>query len=225
MMNKINWLAMLLIAFVFGMIGVGTVNAQTTVHGAWDNGQEVIYFSEGGIFVLYRNGNFVIDGSYSLNADARNKPQSIVFNFGVYDLMDSEFNIEISANALIFTNKRPNQFGTSIAVPGTYRRSSFVLAESGNPLIGTWKSGAEIYRFYRNGEGTLFSYQNEPIFSEMWRFRISYEFSAALGTGSISLKAFDENWSYGVVAVFPFVINGNILRVDYGNGIAEFTRQ
>jgi len=113
----------------------------------------------------------------------------------------------------------------SIAVPGTYRRSSFVLAERGNPLIGTWKSGKEIFRFYRNGEGTLFSYENEPVFTEEWRFRISYEFSSGLGTGRISIKAFDENWSYGVVAVLPFVLNGNVIRVESEGGIAEFIRQ
>ena len=218
---------------------VPSLNAQSprnTIHGAWENGQDVIYFSEGGIFVLYHNGSFDIDGSYTINTATPNQVQSVAFDFGIIDRMDSEFNIEISPNAIFFESKRPNQFGTSIVEPGIYRRSSFILQDSRNPLIGTWKSGSEIYRFYpgddsifqnhsRDGHGTLFSYENEPEFTERFYVRFSYKFSNAFRAGTISIHGFNQNWIYGVVAEIPFTINGNVLRVQYEWGTAEFIRQ
>ena len=210
--------------------------ASNTIHGMWENGQDVIYFSEGGIFIQFRNGSFIIDGSYTINPATPNQVQSIVFDFGIFDRMDSEFNIEITPNALFFENKRPNQFGSSIAVPGIYRRSSFTLQDAGNPLIGSWKSEEEIFRFYpgnsslfgnlpSDGHGTLFRYQNEPEFAE-WRYvSFSYILTDAFRAGIISIHAFDQNWTYGVVAEIPFTVNRNVLSVQYDWGTAEFIRQ
>jgi len=234
--------------FLVGFISSTTVNAQSSqsaqavknaLQGSWEiqtnRGLEVIYFSAGGTFVSYLDGNFSIEGSYSIVEPIQNQRQAVVFNFGIFDRMDSEFYIEIRTNELIFTNKRPNQYGTSIAVPGTYRRSSFVNSDIDNPLVGTWKSASEIYRFYRNtGGGTIFRnerqgsyfvFQNEPEFTEQWRFRVTYNFSARPGVGEISFYGFNENWEYGVVAVYPFTINGNVLRVEYEGGTGEFIRQ
>jgi hypothetical protein len=225
-MKKIVFLVLFFMVLT-GAFAQTTPVTRNAIQGTWENGSDIIYFSEGGIFILYQNGNFEIDGSYSIGVGTQNQPQTVTFDFGVFDRMYSEFNIQISANELVLSIRRPNQYGTSIARNGTYRRSSFVQSETGNPLAGTtWKSTGEIYRFYRTGEGTLFNYRNEPEFAESWRFRISYVFTNASRTnGNITLWGFDENWSYGTLVAYPFVINGNILRVQYEGGTAEFIRQ
>jgi len=212
---------------------------RNTIQGSWEiqtnSGLQVIYFSAGGIFVSYLDGNFDGDGSYSIGEPVPNQPQTLKFEFGIFDRMDSEFYIVIRANELVFTTKSPNKYGSSIAIPGTYKRSSFVNSERSNPLVGTWKGASEIYRFYRNAPGgtifggnkagTYFVFQNEPEYSEGWRFRLTYNFSARPGAGEISFYGFNEDWSYGVFLVVPFTINGNVLRVEYENGTREYIRQ
>ena len=235
-------------AFVFCVLFVGfvsspTVTAQSTqstqdaknaIQGSWEiqtnTGLQVIYFSAGGIFVIYKNGIFYIDGSYSIERQ-ENQTQRVVLNFGIFDRMDNVYSFNISANQLVLLDRHRGTAGDGnniLLSLGTYRRSSFVNSETGNPLVGTWKSGesnGEIYRFYSNGEGTLFTYKNEPEFTEKWLFRISYKSLEKTGTGEISIKAFNENWSYGVVDVIPFTINGNVLRVEYKGGTGEFKKQ
>jgi len=215
--------------------------ARNAIQGSWEmqtsTGLQVIYFSAGGIFVSYLNGNFDIEGDYSISEPVQNQRQTLKFEFGIFDRMVDEFYIEIRTNELVFTSKSPNQYGSSIAVAGTYRRSSFVNSDRSNPLVGTWKSSSEIYRFYHNAgggtvfrnerQGSYFVYKNEPVFTEQFRIRVTYNFSGRPGVGEITFYAYDEkqNWQYGVVAVYPFTINGNVLRVEYENGIGEFIRQ
>ena len=228
-----------------GAFAQSTPVTKNSINGTWElqtnSGLYVIYFSTGGVFVLYKDGNYSGDGTYSISSRTPNQPQTVTLHFGIFDRMSHVYNVDISNNELVLSDGRSGPAGSNgnITEVGRYRRSSFVQSEAGNPLIGTWKSASEIYRFYRgngesflfsdhrrNGQGTLFRYQNEPEFTEEWRFRITYEFTNASRTnGNITLWGFDENYKYGAFVAYPFVINGNIFRVQYEGGTVVFIRQ
>lgn len=226
-----------MLLMVFGMVVVGTVNAQTNIQGTWESGETVVYFSTGGSFVIYKNGNFYSDGSYTIESQA-NQTQRVVLNFGIFDRMDNVYSFSISVNQLVLLDRHRGSAGDGnniLLSLGTYIRSSFVNSDAGNPLVGTWKGESEIYRFYRNAPGgTIFGdnkagtylvFKNEQKYSEEWRFRLTYNFSARPGAGEISFYGFNEDWSYGVFLVVPFTVNGNVLRIEYENGTREYIRQ
>ena len=200
---------------------------KSAIHGAWEMRKDgflhVTYFSEGGIFIAYRDGFRLMDGHYSLRNITPNQQQKIKFEWSEpLGLDDIEFDVTISGNELVITGEwpdRPFLPPLHIVEPGTHRRSSFVLEEGGNPLVGVWKSQSQILRFYRAGQGLLSSYQNEPAFAENWQNRFSYEFSSQSGSGRISLL----DWEWNVDRTDPFVVNGNVLRIE---GVtAEFIKQ
>ena len=214
---------------------------RNTIQGTWEirtnSATEVIYFSSGGIFVLYRNGDFIQDGTYKINQLASNR-HSITLDFGIFDRMDDVFRFTVSTNELVLQERLqgPSSGGRTILLSlGTYRRSSFMDSDQNNPLVGTWKGTSEIFRFYRNAstgtvfrnerQGSYFVFQNEPEFTEEWRVRITYNVLPRAGNGEISFYGFNENWQYDVFLVVPFTINGNVLRIEFEDGTREYRRQ
>jgi len=219
-------------------------SAQTNIQGAWEirSGGDVwvISFIED-TFVIYRNGGMFQYGTYTLDpaawgvAVSSNHPRNLFMEFGFERDYQGLF-YDISANELVLIDppstdfrdrwKTIRQSGYIRDFPlGTYRRGQ-EPTEAGNPLIGVWKlnyidnegeAGTEIYRFSSNGQGVLIGFPHKYKLYDARLLRVTYELGTRPGTGQISLWRVDTstpNWENVVFRVLPFVIDGNILRLE-----------
>ena len=237
MLNRKNWLAMLVMALVLGMAGVGTANAQTSIQGAWElrNGGNVwvISFIED-TFVIFRNGEMNLYGTYTLNPSAwgvtvtSNSPQNLLMEFG-FERSYNGFTYNISANELVLSNPLQSHDGYLFLGQGfplgTYRRGS-EPSEARNPLLGAWRQDyknnegedeTEIFRFFPNGKGVLIGFPHKYKLYDARLLRVTYEWGATPGAGQVSLWRVDTstpNWESVVFAVTPFTIDGNVLRFE-----------
>ena len=166
------------------------------------------------------------------NANTLNHPRNLVLEFG-FERDWQGFTYDISANELVLSDtgwRTIQQSGYISQFPlGTYRRSS-EPSEAGNLLIGTWRQnyinnegevGIEMFRFFPNGKGVLIGFPQNYSLYDASLLSVTYELMARQSTGQISLWQVDTstpNWESVVFRVLPFVIEGNILRIDFGEG-------
>ena len=235
-MKKKFSIALLFVIMAF--IVVPAAPAQSaSINGWWENNDGgdlwVISFAEG-TFVTYRNGEILQYGTYTLDPSTwgvtvtSKHPRNLFMEFG-FERSYQGLSYDISANELVLSDSgwRPidqNGYGRHFKL-GRYRRGREPSA-AGNPLIGAWREdytddeGAArttVYRFLPNGKGVVIDFPRAYSLYDARLLRVTYELGAKRGTGQISLWRVDTdtpNWEDVVFAVFPFVVDGSILRIE-----------
>jgi hypothetical protein len=207
-----------------------------SINGWWENNEGgdlwVISFIED-TFITYRNGEILQYGPYTLEPSTwgvtvtSNKPRNLFMEFG-FERSYQGLSYDISANELVLSDEgwRPiaqNGYARHFKL-GRYRRGR-EPSEAGNPLIGAWRRDYDyegvartaVYRFLPNGKGVVIDIPQKYSLIKASLLRVTYELGAKPGTGQISLWRVDmstPNWDDVVFLVSPFVIDGNILRMD-----------
>jgi len=222
---------------VMTLVIIPAASAQSaSINGWWENNEGgdlwVISFIED-IFITYRNGEILQYGPYTLEPSTwgvnvtSNKPKNLFMEFG-FERSYQGLSYDISANELVLSDEgwRPiaqNGYARHFKL-GKYRRGR-EPSEAGNPLIGAWRKDYDyegvgrtaVYRFLPNGKGVVIDIPQKYSLYKASLLRVTYELGSKPGTGQISLWRVDmstPDWDDVVFLVSPFVIDGNILRMD-----------
>jgi len=234
-MKKKFSIAVLFVVMTFVVIQKASAQS-VSINGWWENNEGgdlwVISFTED-TFITYRNGEILQYGPYTLEPSTwgvkvtSKLPRNLYMEFG-FERSDQGLSYDISANELVLSDAgwRPiNQNGYAHHFKlGKYRRGR-EPSEAGNPLIGAWRQDynyegvdrTAVYRFLPNGKGVVIDFPQKYSLYKASLLRVTYELGIKPGTGKITLWRVDmstPNWDDVVIAVYPFVIEGNIFRFE-----------